>query len=33
MKKNTIKHFAQCNDKGYIDKVPDMLTMTEKKIV
>ena len=30
---HNIKHFAQCNDTDYIDKVQDMLTMTEKKIV
>jgi len=30
---HNIKHFAQCNDTDYIDKVQDMLTMTGKKIV
>ena len=28
-----MKHFAQCNDTDYIDKVQDMFTMTEKEIV
>ena len=28
---HNIEHFAQCN--GYIDKVQDMLTVTEKKKV
>ena len=27
------KHFAHCNDYMYIDKVQDLLTMTEEKIV